>query len=351
MKKGDNSLQLLNKYRGEIMGISALWIFIFHIWLPDWNLPKLWVLIRTMGYSGVDVFLLISGIGMTYAIKKQSIPVFYVRRLKRLLPAYLIVGVIQAFISPWSFVGFLAHVSGYKFYTVDLYSFLWFIPAIGTYYLFFPWFYKIAEKTKAPIHFFIDVIVVWAIVSPLIIGTLREDLFILTNRIPIFIMGVIFGLMIQNKDIVISKAGWITLILINILSVYLAYLTIYTDYFLFVPYSRFCIPSFLTAVSFALLFAKMCDLLSNYGESKFVKISKKIMVFYGAISFEFYCFQELLIDIIFSYRDGEFWWAKFISVFILDTLLAVIVSKVFTWVFAKVEKGLKQVNLNGENRK
>ncbi|SCZ81249.1 acyltransferase family protein [Pseudobutyrivibrio xylanivorans] len=343
MKKGDNSLQLLNKYRAEIMGIFALWIFIFHIWLPDWNLPMLLVLIKTMGYSGVDVFFLISGIGMTYAIKKQSIPVFYARRMKRLLPAYLIVGIIHAVKSPWSLMGFLANMSGYKFFTENIYSILWFVPAMGTFYFFFPWVYKLAEKTGATINFFADIIVVWAIASPLLIGTLREDLFIFTNRIPIFTVGVIFGLLIQNKDIFISRAGWITLILINILSVYLAYLTIYTDYFLFVPFSRYCIPTFFTAISFALLFAKMCDLLSNYGDSKFVIISKKILLFYGAMSLEFYCFQELYINAIFNYREGEFWVTKFISVLILDTVTAFVVSKVVVGFFAIVDKGMGKI--------
>ncbi len=72
------SIELINKYRGQIMGISALWIIVFHTWyrlaVPETS-PKLLyyaeLAVTKLGYFGVDIFFLLSGIGLSYAIGKR----------------------------------------------------------------------------------------------------------------------------------------------------------------------------------------------------------------------------------------------------------------------------------------
>ena len=57
------SIELINKYRGQIMGISALWIIVFHTWyrlaVPETS-PKLLyyaeLAVTKLGYFGVDIF-------------------------------------------------------------------------------------------------------------------------------------------------------------------------------------------------------------------------------------------------------------------------------------------------------
>lgn len=93
------SWKLLSKYRTEIMGISALWILVFH--LITQKLIKLDVLsellgILTHGNLGVDIFLLLSGMGLYCSYKKleENTLVFYKKRLKRLLIPYLFISLI-----------------------------------------------------------------------------------------------------------------------------------------------------------------------------------------------------------------------------------------------------------------
>ena len=96
------SIALINKYRGQIMGVAALWIVVYHTWYriftPETS-PKLLyyieLAISKLGYFGVDIFFLLSGIGLSYAIGKYSLKEFWLRRFKRLAYPVLIAAAVQ----------------------------------------------------------------------------------------------------------------------------------------------------------------------------------------------------------------------------------------------------------------
>jgi hypothetical protein len=308
------------------------------MWNPVDQIPFCLYFIKNIGNRGVDIFMFLSGIGMTYAISKETLPVFYYRRAKRLLPTYLLIGIPIAIESPWSLIGYLAHVSGYIFYRQHVFEFLWFVPAIGTIYLFYPLFYRLAEISKAKITFFVGVIVAWAGVSTLLIGTLREDLYVFTNRIPVFVLGTIVGLLINNYKIFITKQMWVVIGMINIVGLYLAYLTKFKEFFLFVPYSQLCIPGLLIAISASLLSAKLIDILS---ENNGFKPLNSLLGLYGSISIEFYCIQEYLISKVFAYKEGEYWWLKAIILLSLNTIIAWMLHKLFNFIFSAIENKIR----------
>ena len=96
------SIALINKYRGQIMGFSAICIVFFHLWecqlSPSSPLRLLYWLelgISGMGYFGVDIFFLLSGIGLSYAIGKYGLKEFWLRRFRRLAVPVLVVSLIQ----------------------------------------------------------------------------------------------------------------------------------------------------------------------------------------------------------------------------------------------------------------
>lgn len=67
---------ILSKYRTELMGIAILWVMFFHLSIDINN--RILNLIKTIGYGGVDIFLMISGLGLYYAYKKNNnIKLFY----------------------------------------------------------------------------------------------------------------------------------------------------------------------------------------------------------------------------------------------------------------------------------
>ena len=140
--KEQNGLYLISKYRGAIMGAAALWILFFHEWQPIFgDVPYLSFaekFLKRIGFCGVDIFLLLSGIGLTFSIGKTGVGMFYYKRFKRLAFPFLGMAVLRGILEGWSFSAFWKNVSGVHFYTKSMYSFLWFVTAIATLYLLFP---------------------------------------------------------------------------------------------------------------------------------------------------------------------------------------------------------------------
>lgn len=77
----------ISKYRSSLMGIAMLSVFLFHS-MGDW-MPPFIHNIAANGAIGVDVFLFLSSIGLTYSITKNpSVTAFYKRRVLRIMPTY-----------------------------------------------------------------------------------------------------------------------------------------------------------------------------------------------------------------------------------------------------------------------
>lgn len=78
-KKIKAGFSLLTKYRSAVMGLAAIWIFVFHEWNNTFKMEIPFYIasrIKQFGYGGVDIFLFLSGIGLTYAIGKTKLPGF-----------------------------------------------------------------------------------------------------------------------------------------------------------------------------------------------------------------------------------------------------------------------------------
>ncbi len=83
-KKG---LVLLSSHRSFIMGIAILWVAWFH---TDLEIGIPWIsFFREIGYGGVDIFFLLTGIGAYFSLKKKPDAALYMKnRILRILPAY-----------------------------------------------------------------------------------------------------------------------------------------------------------------------------------------------------------------------------------------------------------------------
>ena len=95
-----NGLELLSKYRKVIMGFAALWILVFHEWqmlsTPGTTAYEVEWYIKYIGFCGVDIFFVLSGIGMSYALKKERLLRFYYNRIKRVFVPFLVIASIIA---------------------------------------------------------------------------------------------------------------------------------------------------------------------------------------------------------------------------------------------------------------
>lgn len=132
---------LLSKYRTELMGIACLWVMLHHNFF-DWP-PSLSVLQNLIQYGSlaVDIFLLLSGVGLYYVLQKNPpLDQFYRKRLSRVLIPYLL------FAAPyWLWLDACAD-SGSFWQDLTQLSFplcreitTWYIPTIIVFYLVSPW--------------------------------------------------------------------------------------------------------------------------------------------------------------------------------------------------------------------
>lgn len=298
-----NTAYPILKYRLPIMGLAALWIFIFHEseheWVkvyfsPQWLSSALYF-IKRIGFCGVDIFLLLSGIGLVHSIEKHSLTSFYSRRLKRVFLPFFVVGLIRMFVDGWSLSTFLRKIFLYDFLFVNINSLLWFIPVILILYLFFPLYYKYFSNSRRKILFTLAAFTVWLVFSLLMKDTLRGDLYAFTNRIPIFLTGVLCGWYMREEKLNFRRPWLFLFVGIFFVGLILSFLTNYRSLYLLVPISNCCVPTFLLATSCTVLAAEAFSLIDRFYLGKGIL---KILSFFGKMSLEIYIVQEWLDDIL-----------------------------------------------------
>lgn len=332
MKEGNDGFLLLHRYRGAVMGFAALWILVFHEWLPVFgNYPKLaWIenFIQRIGFCGVDIFLFLSGIGMVYSIEKsERISVFYYKRIKRIVFPFLLVALIRWRFDGWTAAEFLKNILGVNFFRVDIYTYLWFVPMIMIFYLLFPPYYRFFKKASNQFIFTGCVLTIWLIWSLKVRMTLRIDMFGMTNRIPIFVIGILAGWAARNKKVIFDKLTWGFLVLVLVLGLYLSYLTGYLGLYILVPVSDCCVPNILLACSLSFLIPGVLYQLCEKSPFKIAGwVISYILSFYGMFTLEFYCIQEWLGGrIIQRMRDGHRRIVVNAAVFVLITVTAFVI--------------------------
>ena len=134
------SWKSLSKFRSELMGLACLWVMLHHNSF-DW--PESLDTLRRFslyGNLGVDIFLLLSGVGLYYAwSKKPKLGDFYARRFVRVLVPYLIFALpYWLWRDLWLHKGnFLLDLTGLSLPMQGIIT-TWYVPAICAMYLCYP---------------------------------------------------------------------------------------------------------------------------------------------------------------------------------------------------------------------
>lgn len=144
---------MISKYRQEIMGFACVWIMLFHnfcVW-PDglgWYITKS---VIAYGNLGVDIFLLLSGVGLFYSFNNvRTLKRFYLNRYTRLLIPYIII-VVPYWIWRDLYLckgDFLIDVTQLSF-VLHGNSYTWYIAASAVLYLLFPLIYFYQNSSNA----------------------------------------------------------------------------------------------------------------------------------------------------------------------------------------------------------
>lgn len=175
--------------------------------------------IKDCGYGGVDIFLFLSGMGLYYSVSKNSVEVFYKRRVERLLPFIIGWFVMRTFIAiKVSYVPIDMSVKGILSFIITFIGnltmtgwflglesqFNWYVQMLALLYLASPAIYAFVkyagEKKRSCILFF----VLLFCISSCFFYT---DLLMGMSRIPVFAMGMLTAYLMEEKSGIQIK-GW-----------------------------------------------------------------------------------------------------------------------------------------------
>lgn len=138
--------------RFYLMGIAAIWIVLFHIFLyvnSNIGTPPWWISIFSEGYLGVDIFFFLSAYGLSASIEKNPVTKFYKNRAIRIIPVNILF-LMTLFLTfqrdcplDRMLIQSICQLTGvslfkYPDFFSTGFSFDWFTPAIILTYILFP---------------------------------------------------------------------------------------------------------------------------------------------------------------------------------------------------------------------
>lgn len=336
-------LEKLSKFRKQIMGFAILLIVICHstLYLENVVISTAYRIAKQLSKIGVDIFLLMSGMGLFYSFSNnKDIGKFYKKRIKRIIPQYLIVvvvaGIVSIALSMESITTFLWKYSLISFYT-DAEMAVWFIAAILLLYLLFPMIYKLLDKSEYLIYaacILIYCVSLFISISAPVGTTARmvnEAFFV---RIPTFLVGMVIAKKLQKGQT--SNYTWkqyVWVFLTGTLCVVFLIVNAMFD----TPYSRW-IERFAfmpTAICLALIFGSCMEKCNEY--------ICGVFCFLGDITLELYLIHERVLRIYDSYMPRSTMCS------FLSNAAAVAVGVFLSKLLADVVKSLR-FNVHKENK-
>lgn len=216
--KSKPDLLVVSQYRNEIFGLAIISIVIFHFCetvlnardpAADYARGFARIYNWILSSSGVEVFLFLSGMGLTFSMKKNSdILRFYAKRFRRVLIPYLVFGLVywvinDFFIFHTDFLQFLSDYLLISLWTQGVRRF-WFVGLILILYVVFPLFFKLFDTSVTKRRLILtallaaNVLICWLVelYAPDVYGNIE----LVICRLPIFMVGVYYGGKIYNKE-------------------------------------------------------------------------------------------------------------------------------------------------------
>lgn len=322
----------IKKARLSIMGISALWIMIFHGTIST-NINLINFFIET-GYLGVDIFMFMSGFSMYFSYKntcKGNAKVFYKKRLIKILPTFIpfaIFWLVDYLLSNYdSFSALFSAMHKLVFWLI-IFSSRWFVPCILLCYLLTPLIEKSFNRLEYKRIALFLAVVGFILLSFLFLGS--SSALIILLRIPEFIIGYYYASDEDRRSNIFFRIIIVVLQFV-VLYMLLAYLS--SDYLF--DSGLYWYPAIFAVSSMVLCLSKM--------KSKKVKI----LSFLGKYSLEIYLWHVCVLDLlkdIFINRNIEF--DKYnIVINVLSIVFTCMVSYVYAFIIKSLLKLMRKKSI------
>ncbi len=202
---------LLSKHRVSLMACAIIWVFLHHGAQMGLKLPSdatgLKLFLRR-GNMGVDIFLLLSGIGLYFSYRKNEDALsFYLKRIKRVLLPYLLIGGGFWFVTDllWKkdIVLFLKDITLISFWK-DGITRSWYIALILFLYALFPLIWKMVYRNGQVVQWRTVLTILAVITINFALGRYLPDWFakveIALMRIPVFLVGIALADKVWEKQ-------------------------------------------------------------------------------------------------------------------------------------------------------
>ena len=286
--------QIISKHRGKLMGVAAIWIYIFHI-LPSpafaeaYGMGKIWWYIRNAGFCGVDMFLFLSGLGLAYHLHRHPISDwrsglhFLKQRFYRIYVVFLPFTLIYALLDRWSIGIILQRLVCLDQFSVNLYNFCWYVCCILLMYLLTPMLFELVKRPAAAAVLTAGYL--WLLFA--LRGILRSDLYAIAVRVPVFVLGL-WAAQYSRESRRIGGVGWIVCVAMTMVGFVLSYGLNSRLLQSTLPACN-ALVNVLLAPGLCMILAALFEVLARWSWSAPVG---KLLTFFGGISLELYLMQE-----------------------------------------------------------
>ena len=219
--------RMLSKYRTELMGVAMLWVMFFHASDLDMGHEALeWI--RAAGFGGVDIFILLSAMGLALSLSKKEVEysAFMARRAERILPAYYTVVIpYTVFLIIYKGVAKSALIWN----TTLLYywmrssgAFNWYVAGIMTFYAVTPFYFRKLRSAKNRERLTGIVVAVSLLICQLFVQEGYWYIMDVAYRVPVFFLGLLLGFYVKEDRPLGKKDAAFWLCWLGLGGVYLA---------------------------------------------------------------------------------------------------------------------------------
>lgn len=324
MKEKRMDLECIKNVRGILLGIATLIVMIFHSQLIDFHqfsminvINNILFFFQRTGNGGVDLFLLLSGIGLYYSFSKNKLTTFYKNRIIRVLPQVIIIGLVyNIIVDKLTFVGTLKMFFSFSFLIKEILK-VWYVAFILFLYLIFPFIYKVIKKydLNGLILSLLVIILFNSLYSFFAFDSYYRNEIALT-RIPVFLVGVFLG-----KQICEKKSISVVLVMISFLLFVLITMILYFNLNIpsFSIFARYLYCPWV--LCFVIVFAYLFSLLNK--RSYFIF---KPWEFLGKYSLEVYLIHYRVSEILTDRYSFSSMFKMYLCSFIITIILSYILK-------------------------
>ncbi len=192
MKPINNLSEVLLQNKSIISGLAIIAVIAYHFY----NVSVGWhsyMVFLVPGFIGVDWFIFFSGYSLCFSMKKNDLKTFYIRRIKRILPMYLVLSLTVTLIhilirgGEYSLFDVFCNLTTLNYYGVGGFFIDWYLSVIFLFYLLFPILFIFVDK----FHYLPAVL---ALLSGAIMFFTELNWWydVAIARVPIYSLGILF---------------------------------------------------------------------------------------------------------------------------------------------------------------